>query len=128
MPFSMLRYFVQHPNLLLTKEAILQHVWPDTWVTEGSIKDFVQVLRRALGDDSSKPRYIQTVRGRGYRYLGGIEVLTTAPKPCFHASEHTYPPTVTALPFCSPGREPRDERLASGTTDNIGKNEKGPGR
>src|SRR3546814_18696474 len=103
MPFSMLRYFVQHPNRLLTKEAILQHVWPDTWVTEGSIKDFVQVLRRALGDDSRNPRYIQTVTGRGYRSLGVIEVVTTAPKTCFHASEQANPPAVPVLPFFHSG-------------------------
>src|SRR3546814_10944852 len=66
-PFSMMRYFVQHPNLLLTKEALLQHVWPDTWVTQGSIKDFVQVLRRSLGDDRSAELRVVKECGRTSR-------------------------------------------------------------
>lgn len=72
--FYLLRYFVLHPNQLLIKRKILAHVWPTTRVTEGSVKDLVQTLRRALGDDPKRPRFIETVRGRGYRYVGEIEV------------------------------------------------------
>lgn len=90
---SMLRYFVTHPNQLLTKEGILEAVWPDTFVTEALIKDYVQDLRRALGDDPKAPRFIETVRGRGYRYLGGIACnqRTTAGR--------AGPPRVVVLPW-----------------------------
>ncbi|MCH5374028.1 MAG: winged helix-turn-helix domain-containing protein, partial [Planctomycetes bacterium] len=72
--FDLLRLFVSNEDLLLTKQAILDAVWPGTHVSDASIKDCVKNLRIALGDDADDPRFIETVRGRGYRYLGGIAV------------------------------------------------------
>jgi TolB-like protein/Tfp pilus assembly protein PilF len=56
----------------VTKEALLDAVWPDTYVEEGQVKQFVRQLRRILHDDSMTPRFIETVRGRGYRLVGEI--------------------------------------------------------
>ena len=79
--FALLSCFVRHPNRLLTKREILTEVWPDTNVTEGSVKDFVKILRRKLGDEATRPGFIETVRGRGYRYLGGIVLTRHTPIP-----------------------------------------------
>ncbi len=72
--FQLLRCFVRNPGTLLTKRAILREVWPTTHVSEASVKDGVKTLRRMLGDDAADPALIETVRGRGYRYLGGIKL------------------------------------------------------
>jgi TolB-like protein len=56
----------------VTKRALLDAVWPDTYVEEGQVKQFIAELRRILHDDSTTPRFIQTVRGRGYRLVGDI--------------------------------------------------------
>lgn len=72
--FDLLVFFVGNPNRLLTKHAILRGVWPDTHVTEGSVKDAVRQLRQALGDDPHDPKFIATERGLGYRFLGGITI------------------------------------------------------
>lgn len=69
-PFDLLVFFARKQGQLLSKEAILQGVWPDTHVTEGSVKDVVKQLRRALGDDPSNPRFVETERGLGYRFTG----------------------------------------------------------
>jgi TolB-like protein len=58
----------------VTKEALLEAVWPGTYVEEGQVKQFVAELRRILHDDSRTPRFIETVRGRGYRLIGDIGV------------------------------------------------------
>jgi DNA-binding winged helix-turn-helix (wHTH) protein/Tfp pilus assembly protein PilF len=70
--FTLLRFFLQHPDRLLTKHEILEKVWPNTYVTEGLVKDYVRDLRKALGDDPKSPRFIKTVHRRGYRYIGHI--------------------------------------------------------
>lgn len=70
---QLLRLFVSNENRLLTKDDILKGVWHDVWVSESLVKEYVHDLRQALGDDPKNPRFIETVHGRGYRFLGGIE-------------------------------------------------------
>jgi TolB-like protein len=70
--FAVLRYLAEHSGELVTKDALLDAVWPDTYVEEGQVKQFIAELRRILHDDSSTPRFIETVRGRGYRLVGDI--------------------------------------------------------
>jgi DNA-binding winged helix-turn-helix (wHTH) protein len=72
--FRILRLFVENPNRLLTKDEILDAVWGDVYVSEGLVKEYVHDLRTALGDDPRSPVFIETVRGHGYRFLGGIQV------------------------------------------------------
>ncbi len=73
--FQLLRLLVGNPNRLLTKDHILDAVWGDVCVSEGLIKEYIHDLRLALGDDPKQPRYIETVHGRGYRFLGGVEAV-----------------------------------------------------
>ncbi|MFO1352127.1 MAG: tetratricopeptide repeat protein [Gammaproteobacteria bacterium] len=79
--FALLRYLVEHPNVLLTKEVLLENVWPDVYVVEQVLRHNIQELRQALGDNSDVPRYIETVRGRGYRFIGVIAIRNGAPAP-----------------------------------------------
>jgi DNA-binding winged helix-turn-helix (wHTH) protein len=60
---SMLRYFAFNSNRVISKQELLDMVWPDTHVTEALVKDYVRRLRRILDDDPSQPRFIETVRG-----------------------------------------------------------------
>lgn len=118
-PFFMLRCFVRHPNRLLTKEALLEQVWPDTVVTEGCVKDYVQILRRALGDDPRHPRFLQTVRGRGYRYLGGIEVTGEDRAKIFGAPNDDAVATILVLPFVNRSSDPKLDYFADGLTEDL---------
>ncbi len=72
--FALLTLFLANPGRLLTKMAILRHVWPNIHVSDASVKDCVKNLRAVLLDNASTPAFVETVRGQGYRYLGGIEV------------------------------------------------------
>jgi adenylate cyclase len=74
--FAVLRYFVDHPGQLVTKDDLFAAVWPETVVTESTLASCIQELRQALRDDARKPRYIETVHRRGYRFLPAI---TTQP-------------------------------------------------
>jgi len=76
--FLVLRYLVEQRDRLVTKQALLDAVWPDTYVEEGQVKQFIAELRRILHDDPDSPRFIETVRGRGYRLVGDIGLRTPA--------------------------------------------------
>src|SRR5262249_40268795 len=54
---------------VVDKEQLLKEVWPDSFVEEGSLSRNIHELRKALGDDSAEPRYIETIPKRGYRFI-----------------------------------------------------------
>ena len=69
---STLLYLVQQSGHLIEKEELMRQVWPDTTVEEANLARNVWALRRALGDDNSKHRYIETVPKRGYRFVAPV--------------------------------------------------------
>ena len=89
--FAVLRYFVEHPGQLVTKDELFQAVWPQTVVTESTLASCIQELRQALRDDAKKPRYIETVHRRGYRWIAAI--APQANEPVFHFETTADPPS-----------------------------------
>jgi DNA-binding response OmpR family regulator len=70
MEATLLRYFVQHEGMPVTREAILEDVWGLRDDTDTrAIDNFIVRLRRHLEDDRANPRHLQTVRGVGYRFV-----------------------------------------------------------
>src|SRR5262249_46076282 len=72
--FETLLVLVQHALQVVEKDQLLKEVWPDSFVEEGSLSRNIYELRKALGDDSSEPRYIKTVPKRGYRFVVPVKV------------------------------------------------------
>jgi TolB-like protein/DNA-binding winged helix-turn-helix (wHTH) protein/Flp pilus assembly protein TadD len=70
--FAVLRYFVEHAGQLVSKDDLFTAVWPDTVVSDATLASCIQDLRQALGDKAKKPRYIETVHGRGYRFIAEV--------------------------------------------------------
>src|SRR5262245_43591036 len=73
--FAILHYLVTHAGQIVTDDEILKAVWPDAVVSPKGLKAFVRRLRQVLGDEAAKPRFIETVHRRGYRF---VAPLTTA--------------------------------------------------
>ncbi len=95
--FAVLRYLLEHPGQLVTKDELLDHVWPDTAVSEELPRISIGELRGALGDDRWAPHFIETVHGRGFRWIASLgagdlgigtreEDLKPAPSPQLRAS------------------------------------------
>jgi DNA-binding winged helix-turn-helix (wHTH) protein/tetratricopeptide (TPR) repeat protein len=67
--FQVLRYLVARPGQLVTKEALLDGVWGEVTVSDSMPSICIAELRKALGDDPRTPSLIETVHGRGYRFI-----------------------------------------------------------
>jgi eukaryotic-like serine/threonine-protein kinase len=71
--FRALLLLLRNPQRLISKEELIQWVWGDTAVGDGSLTRCIWLLRRLLGDDSNEPRYIETVSTVGYRFVCPVE-------------------------------------------------------
>jgi two-component system, OmpR family, KDP operon response regulator KdpE len=68
--YLLLEYLARHPGAILPHRALLEHVWGDEYAHDTHyLKVFMHRLRRKIGDTAGHPRYIQTCRGVGYRFL-----------------------------------------------------------
>src|SRR3954453_13259158 len=71
---DLLLYLVARQSALVGKDELFSAFWPDVAVTDTALTQAVSELRQALGDDPSKPTYIQTVARRGYRFIAAVSV------------------------------------------------------
>jgi DNA-binding winged helix-turn-helix (wHTH) protein/pimeloyl-ACP methyl ester carboxylesterase len=71
--FDRLRVLVENAGRLVTKQELLDTVWPETTVEENNLNHNVSVLRRALGDRAAGQEYIETVPRVGYRFTSAVE-------------------------------------------------------
>src|SRR6185437_14069918 len=70
--FAVLKLLIDNPGQLLTKQQVLDTVWPGTFVGDAVLKDNIRQLREALDDDAGSPAYIETAHRRGYRFIGKL--------------------------------------------------------
>jgi len=67
--FDLLVHFTQHPEETISREQLIAEVWGGKFVTDDAVMVAVYALRQAFEDDSRAPRFIETIRGRGYRWI-----------------------------------------------------------
>jgi DNA-binding response OmpR family regulator len=71
---ALLEYLMTHPDELISRERLLDAVWGWEYPAGTRTVDTrIAELRRALNDDPSEPRFIETVPGQGYRFVGSVE-------------------------------------------------------
>jgi DNA-binding winged helix-turn-helix (wHTH) protein/TolB-like protein/Tfp pilus assembly protein PilF len=73
--YDVLVHLVEHRDRVVGKDELLKAVWPQSVVEENNLNQAVLALRRALGDSRGTPRFIVTVAGRGYRYVGDVSPI-----------------------------------------------------
>ena len=73
---GILEHLLRHAGKLVEYDALLKAVWGSDYIVgPGSLYVHINKLRRALGDNADRPRFIETVAGQGYRFMGKVEVL-----------------------------------------------------
>ena len=70
--FAVLAYLVQHSDRVASKHELLERLWPDRYVSDKALVRCIQKARRVIGDDSRTPACIQTLHGRGYRFIAKV--------------------------------------------------------
>ena len=70
--FAVLQYLLEHPGQLVTKQQLLDAVWPNTYVGDAVLKDIIRQIREALRDEVKSPQFIETAHRRGYRFIGQV--------------------------------------------------------
>ncbi|HEY6267751.1 MAG TPA: winged helix-turn-helix domain-containing protein [Candidatus Acidoferrum sp.] len=75
LPFQVLAALLERPGEVVTREEFVKSLWPgDTFVDfDHSLNTAIKKLRQALGDDKKKPRFVETLPKRGYRFIGTLE-------------------------------------------------------
>ncbi|MDA8020685.1 MAG: transcriptional regulator [Thermoanaerobaculia bacterium] len=71
---EVLVYLATHAGHVVSKAELLGNVWEGRWVAEDALSVYIYELRKALGDDARQPRFVETVRKRGYRWMPPIQV------------------------------------------------------
>jgi DNA-binding winged helix-turn-helix (wHTH) protein/tetratricopeptide (TPR) repeat protein len=80
-PYDMLRYLVENPGRLVTQDELLEKLWPETYVNPELIRKYIQDIRKILGDRPDKPKFIETVTKRGYRFIAPVIDESATPPP-----------------------------------------------
>ena len=77
---GVLHYLVNHAGQLVTKEALLDALWPNTAVSDAALRVVISELRKALGDTAQAPQFIATVHRLGYRFLASVTRIDSPAK------------------------------------------------
>jgi DNA-binding winged helix-turn-helix (wHTH) protein/predicted ATPase len=96
--FAILRYLLAHRERVVSRQELLEHIWPERYISEATLDHRVMQARQAIGDSGQTQRAIQTLRGRGYRFVGTVEECL-AP---LSLAAVTAPPQVPVLVHSSP--------------------------
>src|SRR6266567_4506315 len=76
-PMELLMFLVGRREQMVSREDIVKKLWrSDLFIdTERNLNNIVRKIRTALGDDSANPRFVETVVGKGYRFIGPVRVI-----------------------------------------------------
>jgi DNA-binding winged helix-turn-helix (wHTH) protein len=72
---DILIHLAERPGEVIAKQELIDHVWPDVPVEEGSLRVHIAAIRKALGDGQFGDRYVANVKARGYSFVGTVVPL-----------------------------------------------------
>lgn len=115
---------VMNAGQLLDRDDLLREVWPNTFVEESNLTQNIFALRRALGDEWTEPKFIETVARRGYRFVATTRICNGDEDKCTEVEAVDgdgveLPIVIAVLPFINTTGDMSVEYLAEGVTDNI---------
>jgi TolB-like protein/Tfp pilus assembly protein PilF len=109
-PMDMLLHLVAHSGKLVTRQDLIDRAWGKNhfFAEDDSVNTAVRKLRAALGDNPRQPQFIETVTGKGYRFVAKI-----------HDSPRPRRMLLAVLPFDNLSPDPADVYLSEGVTDEL---------
>ena len=128
---EILLILLKNAGQLVEKDQLIREIWPNTFVEEANITQNIFTLRRALGDDGTGPKYIETVSRRGYRFVAPVRKVAAAQhlsvdlnseesqRKTAPVQSSTKPPIIAVLPFLNATGDIKVEYFADGITESI---------
>jgi DNA-binding winged helix-turn-helix (wHTH) protein len=112
LPLQLLMFLVERRGLMVTREQIAEAVWgKDVFVDyEQGINTAIRKVRIVLEDDSDQPRYLQTVVGKGYRFVGRTEEVDDDGRRISHSGSVSAEELGRAI-MAAAGLDPDDPRV-----------------
>jgi len=120
-PFQVLQILLENAGAVVTREELQKRIWPaDTFIDfDQGLNSAVKKLREALGDDVEKPRFVETLSKRGYRFIARVEKLQDGEGTAIGPATAATVDSIAVLPFTSMSTDPEDEFFADGITEEI---------
>ena len=118
---ALLSFIADRPGEVVTKDQLFDAVWPEVNVGDAALVTCIQELRRALKDDARRPRYIETLHRRGYRFVGKIAMAP--PNAAVERDARALPlpgrPSIAVLPFANMSEDPDQQHFADGISEDL---------
>ena len=130
-PMELLIFLAGRREQLVSRDEIVRKLWrSDLFIdTEKNVNNIIRKLRTALGDDADHPRFLETIVGKGYRFVGPLKVIgATASRPEAQAlvssAEHSWPAeadhcSIAVLPLVLSGKAADDQGICLGFADSL---------
>ena len=119
---TLLSFLAQRSGEVVSKDELFAAVWPETTVGDAALVTCIQELRSALKDDARKPRYIQTLHRRGYRFIAR-PARSAEPKDQANgtAAALSLPnkPSIAVLPFTNMSGDADQDYFAEGISEDL---------
>jgi DNA-binding winged helix-turn-helix (wHTH) protein/tetratricopeptide (TPR) repeat protein len=119
---DLLFHLLDHAGSLVTKEELLDTLWPGANVTENALSQAVSDLRHALDDEPASPKFIKTVARRGYRFIAAAEPVDahpSRPQPSPVPSGIHADRTIAVMDFVNVTGEPESSWLSAGIAETV---------
>jgi TolB-like protein/Flp pilus assembly protein TadD len=105
-PFRLLAILLRRPGVVVTREELREALWPQTTVDfDHGLNKALSKIRKALGDSAEKPRFIETVARRGYRFLADVTQAAIR--------------SLVVLPFVDMSSDAAQDYFADGMTEEL---------
>jgi DNA-binding winged helix-turn-helix (wHTH) protein/tetratricopeptide (TPR) repeat protein len=129
-PMELLIFLVGRRDQMVSREEIVKKLWRSNLFidTERNLNNIIRKIRTALGDDSGKPRFLETVVGKGYRFIGPLRVIDAQhPRSDFgRGASRAFGPeqigersSLAVLPLLLAGKAVDDQGLSLGFADAL---------